>query len=132
VTSTVVRWTHIADLEDYSGEFIPNLLRLQDFSKDALVRLVEAASKDDIGLEGIWLSTIRRRYGDEVAFSSSKEVWQTTYLPEVQHSTSAMNISGDNIAALFKYLQIDTAFGAMFTVKCELIRPNLGIATVTM
>lgn len=120
----------MADLEDYSGEFIPNL-RLRDFSKDALVRLVEAASKDYIGLDGLWLATIRKKYGDEVAFSCSKEVWETGTLHEIQRGTKAMNISGDDIATLFKYFQIDPGFGAMFTVKCELIRPNLGLVTVT-
>ena len=117
-------------LKDYSGEFIPDI-RLQDFSKDALVRLVEAASKDYIGLDGLWLAAIRRRYGDKVAFDCSKEVWDVGYLHEIQRGTRAMNISGDDIATMFKYFQIDPGFGAMFKVKCELRNPDLGVVTVT-
>ena len=117
------------DLKDYSGEFIPDL-KLQDFSKDALVNLVDAASRDYIGIDGLWTSIIRKRYGDEVAFDCSKEVWDTGWLREAERTVKAMGIDGKDIAALLKYLQVDPGFGAMFKVKCELINPNLGMATV--
>jgi len=66
----------LADLEDYSGEFRPDL-KLTDFSKEALVRLLTAASKMYLGADGMWTNVIRRRYGDDVALSCSKEVWDT-------------------------------------------------------
>ena len=91
------------ELKDYSGDFIPDV-RFQDFSKDALVRLLVAAAHDYIGIDGIWLNTIRRRYGDEVAFDCSREVWDTGWLREVQRGCRAMNIYGNDIATLFKYL----------------------------
>jgi hypothetical protein len=43
----------MSDLEDYSGEFRPDL-NMQDFSKDALVRLWQAGGKLYIGLDGLW------------------------------------------------------------------------------
>ena len=116
------------ELTDYSGDFAPNLS--QDFSKDALGRLLVAAAHDYIGIDGIWLNTIRRRYGEEVAFECSREVWDTGWLREVQRGCKAMNISGNDIATLFKYLQIDPGFGAMFDITCELSNPNLGYLTV--
>ena len=88
------------------------------------------AAHDYIGIDGIWLNTIRSRYGDEVAFECSREVWDTGWLREVQRGCRAMNISGNDIATLFKYFQVDPGFGAMFDITCELSNPNLGYLTV--
>jgi hypothetical protein len=117
------------NLKDYSGEYLPDF-KLQDLSKDALVKLVEAASKDYIGIDGLWTSVIRKRYGDKLAFDCSREVWDTGWLREAERTVNALNINRKTIADLLKYLQVDPGFGAMFTVKCELINPNLGMATV--
>ena len=124
-----VREVRVRDLEDYSGEFLPDV-RLQDFTRDALVELLVAACHDYIGIDGLWLNTIRRRFGEEVAFDCSREVWETGWLHEVRRGVQAMNISGSDIAALFKYYQIDPGFGAMFDIKCELPSPDLGYVTV--
>jgi hypothetical protein len=117
------------ELTDYSGDFIPDI-KLQDFSKDALLRLLAAACRDYIGIDNIWLNTIRKRFGEEVAFDCSREVWETGWLREVQRSCRAMNISGNDIATLLKYFQTDVGFGVMFDITCELPRPNLGYVTV--
>jgi len=117
------------ELTDYSGDFIPNV-RFQDFSKDALVRLLVAACHDYIGIDNLWLNTIRRRFGEEVAFDCSREVWETGWLREAQRSCRAMNIFGNDIAALLKYFQIDIGCGAMFDITCELPSPDLGYLTV--
>ncbi|MFC1944106.1 DUF6125 family protein [Chloroflexota bacterium] len=119
----------MTELYDYSGEFKPDV-KLQDFSKDALVKLIIAASHEYIGIDGLWLNTIRRRYGEEVAMDCSREVWDTGWLHEVRRGLEAMNISGNDIAAVFKYYQIDPGFGAMFDIKCELPSPDLGYVTV--
>ena len=73
---------------------------------------------------------IRKRFGEEVAFECSKEAWDTGWLHEVRRGVEAMNISGNDIAAIFKYYQIDPGFGAMFDIKCELPSPDLGYVTV--
>ncbi len=119
----------MSNLEGYDGKFIPDV-KLQDFSKDTLVKLVDAASKDYIGIDGIWTSVIRKRYGDKVAFDCSREVWDTGWLREAERTVKAMDITGKDIPALLKYLQVDPGFGAMFKVKCELLNPNLGRVTV--
>lgn len=119
----------MADLQDYSGTFIPNI-RLQDFSKDALVRLLVATCHDYIGIDNLWLNTIRKRFGDEIALDCSKEVWETGWLREVQRTCRAMNISGNDIATLFKYFQVDPGCGVMFDITCELPSPDLGYFTV--
>ena len=52
----------MAELEDYGGQFNPDL-KLEDFSKAALIRLYAAACKDYLGIDGIWLARIRKKYG---------------------------------------------------------------------
>jgi hypothetical protein len=117
------------DLQDYSGEFIPDI-RLQDFSKDALIRLLQEASRNYLGHDLVWAETIGKRYG-EASFSCHKEVWELGTPNEVLRGTRAMNISGNDVAAFLKYLQIDPGFGVLFGIKCELPSPDLGVLTVT-
>ena len=45
------------ELQDYSGSFRPDL-KLQDFSKDALVRMWQAAAKLYIGIDGLGCVTL--------------------------------------------------------------------------
>ena len=48
----------MSDRHDYSGEFDPDL-RLEDFSKEALVRLLRAYRTIFVGLMGMW-NTVNR------------------------------------------------------------------------
>jgi len=121
----------MSDLEDYSGEFKPDL-NLTDFSKEALVRLLVAASKMYLGADGMWTTVIRKRYGDDVALSCSKEVWDTNWKQEMRRPTEAMNIHGNDIASMFKYFQIDPGFAVMFDIDYELKDDGkYGLMTVT-
>ena len=121
----------MADLADYSGEFRPDL-KLTDFSKEALVRLLVAASKMYLGADGMWTTVIRGRYGDDAALECSKEVWDTNWKQELRRPTQAMNIHGNDIASMFKYFQIDPGFAVMFDIDYELKDDgNYGLMTVT-
>ena len=117
-------------LEDYSGEYKPDL-KLTDFTQEALVRLIVAAGKLYLGADGMWTTVIRKRYGEEVALSCSKEVWETNWKHEVVRPCEAMNIKGNDVATAFKHLQIDPGFAVMFDCEFDLINKNHGIFTVT-
>jgi hypothetical protein len=69
----------MADLKDYSGGFNPNL-RLFDFSKEALIRLLISASKAYVGIDGVWTTLMREKFGDRATFDYDKEVrfWQSS------------------------------------------------------
>jgi hypothetical protein len=107
------------DLKDYSGEFRHDL-KLTDFSKEALARLLLAAGKMYLGADGMWTTVIRRRFGDDVALECSKEVWATNWKQEVRRPTEAMNIKGNDIASMFKFFQVDPGFAVLFQMKFEL------------
>jgi len=65
----------MGELKDYSGE-LKSDLKLQDFSKDALVRLWQAAGKLYVGLDGLWYSLIRERFGEQTARELDRELWK--------------------------------------------------------
>ena len=118
------------ELQDYSGEFIPDL-KLEDFSKDALIRLYQAACKDYLGIDGIWLGLLRQKYGDQVAFGHDVEVWEPGTKGEVRRTREALNIWGDDVTAVMKYIQTSASLGGLFHIKCELIDKNHGRYTIT-
>ena len=62
------------ELQDYSGEFLPEL-RLQDFSKDALIRLWQAGGRLYVGIIGFWFRLVRERFGEEAAKELQGSVW---------------------------------------------------------
>jgi len=118
------------DLADYGGEFDPQL-KLQDFSKDALIRLLVTASKLYTGVDPLWVAAMRKKFGDRVAFDYDKEIWQAGTLNEVRRVTKAMNIKGNDVAALFKYFQFSPGFGVLFDIDWDLKDNSYGIMTVT-
>jgi hypothetical protein len=123
----------MADLEDYSGEFRPDL-KMEDFSKEALVRLWHLGASLYIGLDGLYYTLIREKWGEEKARELGAEIWLRKGFAsdlEVQRGRQAMNIWGDNVASLFKYFQIDPgAAGVLADCKYELKDNNHGIFTV--
>ena len=120
----------VKDTPDYSGEFDPNL-KLNDFSKEALVRLLVATGKLYTGVDPIWVAAMRERFGDRVAFDWDKEVWSAGTQHEVYRITKALNITGNDVAAVFKYFQFSPGFGVLFDIDWDLKNRNHGIMTVT-
>lgn len=117
-------------MEDYSGKLRP-ALKMQDFSKDALIRLWQAAGKLYVGLDGLWYSLIRERFGEEVARELDAELWRREAPLEVRRVREAMNIRGDDVEAVLKFIQVDPGGGAIFPdFSCELKNSGLGILTI--
>jgi len=118
------------ELRDYSGPLRPDL-KMEDFSKAALVRLWQAAGKLYVGLDGVWYSLIREKYGEDVARELDAELWRREAPLEVRRNREAMNIWGDDVEAVLKFLQVDPGGGAIFPeFTCEMKDRNTGILTV--
>ena len=130
----------MAELQDYSGEFNPDL-SLPDFSKEALIRLLVGASKLYLGIDGVWTGLMRKKYGDQAAFDYDKEVWFSQALAlDIRRTVEALNIRGNDVATLFKYFQFGPGFSVIYVgpppkfeprVKFELKNKDHGIMTVT-
>ncbi len=129
----------MAELKDYSGPFDPNL-RLTDFSKEALTKLLISASKAYIGMDGVWTTLMREKVGDRAAFDYDKEVWFGRALAlDMRRTVEPLGIKGNDIATLFKYWQCSPAFSVAYTgpapdfepqVHFELKNKNYGLMTV--
>lgn len=62
------------EMDDYSGEFEPDL-KLTDFSKKGLIRLVEIGGAIYGGVNRHWYQAVAKRYGEQVADKMHHEVW---------------------------------------------------------
>ncbi|MFC2000551.1 hypothetical protein ACFLXE_07365 [Chloroflexota bacterium] len=94
------------DLQDYSGEFNPDL-KFEDFSKDALVRLIDAYKKCFVGISGMYHTVNAERMGVEEAWKVDSDVYlRQQMLFELPLVTRAMNIHGNDVLALLKIFQV--------------------------
>jgi hypothetical protein len=117
------------ELQDYSGSFRPDL-KLQDFSKDALVRMWHAAAKLYIGIDGLWYSLAQERFGEKMAMDLEQEIWRRATPIEARRVAAALNIQGNDVAACFKAWQTDPGGAGNLDIEFELKNSNRGIMTV--
>ncbi len=119
------------ELKDYSGDFLPNV-RFQDFSKDALASLLTAYSELDLALDAWWQDIVAEKFGRNVAVDLELAVWDKKGVPYEQKVVmKALNITGNDVAACFKELQMDPQFRPpKFDITWDLKNKNHGIFTV--
>ena len=91
-------------LNDYSGEFLPDL-KLSDFSPDALARLLKLYAKLYIAMDGLWYRTLKERLGDKEALACDIEVWERNCKYEMARLKRQLKIRGNDIVALMKAFQ---------------------------
>jgi hypothetical protein len=117
----------MADLEDYSGPFDPEL-KWQDFSKDLLIRLLKVTSNLYNGMPGFLYYAIRDRYGDQVAMEISDEAYAVGTQMQYQYLKRELKL-GNKVEDCLKYQQFGVDVANM-DVQCELKNENLGIVTI--
>lgn len=117
------------ELKDYSGDFRPDL-KLQDFSKDALVRMWLAAAKLYVGIDGLWNTIIKERFGKQTARELGEELWRRATPLEVQRVAASLNIHGHDVAACFKAWQTDPGGAGILDMEFDLKNKDHGIMTV--
>lgn len=62
------------EMDDYSGEFVPDL-HLSDFSKDGLMKLVEVGGSIYGDVNRQWYRRVAERFGPDAADELHHEVW---------------------------------------------------------
>jgi hypothetical protein len=94
------------ELDDYSGPYRPDL-KFEDFSKEALVRLLRAYRTIFVGLMGMWNTVNRERMSVEEAFALDADVYERQLGKfEVPLLKQAMKIEGDDVETLLKIFQM--------------------------
>jgi hypothetical protein len=116
-------------LKDYSGPLRQNV-KLTDFSSETLARLVVAAAKLYVGLDGLWYNLIKERFGEQMACELDRELWRRAEPFEVNRTREALNIMGSDVASFLKFCQCDPGSGVFMDMDVELSDENHGIMTI--
>lgn len=95
--------------EDYRGPFEPNP-KYQDFSKEALIKLLVEYSRAYQMIMGGWYDVLRDRYGDKAAIECDIAQWMVTGPMVVRFMSRALDIEGDGVEAFFRRLQVAPGF----------------------
>lgn len=93
------------EINDYSGPFDPHWSP-EKLSKEALLKLVKAYSDYIYRLDASWYVTVKNRLGNDEAFACDRHVWEKKLQAyELKLMTGALNIHGDDVVAVMKYMQ---------------------------
>lgn len=92
-------------LDDYSGQFLPNL-KLSDFSSKTLARLLGLYCQFYRALDGFWYLTVKERVSNEEALACDMRMWERLSRYEMANITKQLNIQGNDVTALMKAIQI--------------------------
>jgi hypothetical protein len=123
----------VQELTDYSGDYKPDF-KFEDFSKEALIRLIKAYQVTFVGLMGMWNTANRERLGAEEAFRLDARVYEMMVSKfELPLITQALNIHGDDVVTMLKYFQIapDGAREGLYEFDYDIKNNNHAILTFT-
>jgi hypothetical protein len=100
---------HKAGRANYGGPFDPDF-RYEDLSKEALVRLVREYALIVHLLDRSVFAAVGMRYGQQVVEELAIEEWRGASPIYAQRLRRLFGIEGDDVAAIFKVLQLDPGF----------------------
>jgi hypothetical protein len=116
----------MSELADYSGPFQADF-RYEDLSKEALVRLVREYALIVHLLDRSGLMAVGMRYGEDAMEAVAIDEWRGASPVYGERLRKAFTIEGDDVAAIFKVLQLDPGFPHHYLdVKYELIDEKHG------
>jgi hypothetical protein len=121
------------ELQDYSGPYMPDG-KFADFSKDALVRLLQNYQKIFVGLMGIWNGVNKQRMSLEETCKLDGDVYEMQVRQfEMPLVTQAMNIHGNDVVTMLKYFQMcpDGARKGLYEYDEDIKNNNHAILTFT-
>lgn len=121
----------MAELRDYSGDFIPNI-RYQDFSKEFLAQLLVEYARCYIMADALWYTAVKEKFGREAALALDYDMWVNKFPPfETARIMSVLNLKNYDVADAMKFYQLAAMFPhGMFDYEIELKNRNHAILTV--
>lgn len=123
----------MTERKDYSGDYDPTA-SFEDFSKEALIRLIQAYQIIFVGYMGMWNTVNRQRMGVEEAWNLDSEVYEKQVSKfEIPLVCDAMNIRGNDVVSMLKYFQMcpDGAREGLYEFRQEILGPNHAVLTFT-
>jgi hypothetical protein len=114
---------------DYSGGFDPSF-NFDNLNKETLVALLKLYGKYLLRIDGFWYLSVKDKFGNDGAFACDVEVWERLQPWEVKVFSELLNIRGDDVTAVMKYMQICPWIGAV-DFDIDLQSPKYGVITMT-
>ena len=93
------------ELNNYCGEFDPSL-RLEDFSKETLVKLLGVYAKLYQAVDGFWYLSVKDRVNNEEAIACDLWVWEKQIPYEMARLCKVMRIERNGVVSAMKALQV--------------------------
>jgi hypothetical protein len=123
----------VKELQDYSGDLKPDL-KFEDFSKEALVKLISAYTRIYVGYIGMVNTINRKRMSLKEAFEFDYEVYKPmAQVFEYPLIAEAMNIRGRDVVSMLKVFQMvpDGNHGVLYKVDYDVKSQDHVIVTFT-
>ncbi len=118
----------MAELEDYSGRFDPGFNH-DKLTKETALKLLHAYNEYMLRIDGFWYLTVMNKWGNDEAFDCDVKVWEKAQLWEMKKISSVLNIRGDDVETLFKYMQV-SPWMHIYEYGIELKGSNDGVLTI--
>ena len=96
----------VAELVDYSGKFDPEFSH-DKLTKETLFNLLKAGSEYLRRIDGFWYLIVADKWGNNEAIDCDLMVWEKSRPYSIKTLTKLLNIRGDDVVALMKYLQVN-------------------------
>ena len=116
------------ELTEYGGNFNPDI-RLEDFSKETLAKLLRAYRRLFIAIDGFWYLSVMQKMNEITATECDLWVWEKYCRYEMPKIREVLGVEGNDIPAFLKIFQL-TPF--VRNMKCEFNIENEGHATMTV
>lgn len=95
----------MGELPDYSGDYDPEFSH-GNLSKETLLKLLRTYNEYMLRIDGFWYLTVMNKWGNDEAFDCDVQVWEKAQPWEMKAVSKVLNIQGDDVATLMKYMQI--------------------------
>ena len=123
----------LEESKDYSGPVRP-VCRLEDLSKDTLVKLANEYARAYQQMDGHWYDAVAKRYGEQIAREIDLEVWMRNIPSTARRTLEALGHKENDMAGILKVNQFHPAAGGcpfLYDYEVELKSPKVGIVKVT-
>ncbi len=94
------------ELVDYSGKFDPEFSH-DKFTKETLLNLLKAGSEYMRRIDGFWYLIVADKWGNDEAIDCDVRVWEKSKAYEIRTLSNLLNIHGDDVATIMKYMQVN-------------------------
>lgn len=113
---------------DYGGKFDRNFNH-EIFTKGTLLKLLKAYNEYMLRIDGYWYLTVMNKWSNDEAFDCDVKVWEKAQLFEMKTISSLLNIHGDDVETLMKYIQV-SPWMWIYRYDIDLKNPNHSIMTI--